>query len=289
MCFDDDGAVTGAPADPLILVVDDDPLNRTVMSAILQKLGYRFHLATNGREAIEAVFRDDYAAVLMDCLMPEIDGYEATGMIRRHEAEHPGTGSRPHLPIIAVTAVAIHGARERCLDAGMDDYLSKPVIVQSVVDVLDRWVGNPHAQAAGTVAAADEAEPPVDEVIDQLALDALRELDPEAGDALVAEMVHDFAAEVLPRMRGLHVAAACGDMQTLLHDLHFVAGCASIVGATRVERLARSLEIKGAMDLLDGPRGAVVLAAQLEEEVLRARQALDSIVAASGAAAGASA
>lgn len=266
--------------DPLILVVDDDPLNRTVMSAILQKVGYRFHLATNGREAIEAVFRDDYSAVLMDCLMPEIDGYEATAMIRQHEREHLGTDSRQHLPIIAVTAVAIQGARERCIEAGMDDYLSKPVVMQSVVDLLNRWVRNPRTEAAWTTPTPELHGLTADDVIDPLALEALRELDPESGDALIAEMVHDFGAEVLPRMRGLHVAAARGELHILRRDLHFVAGCASIVGAMRVERLARSFEAEGALEQLDGPRGCIALATQVEDEVQRARSVLESIVAA---------
>jgi CheY-like chemotaxis protein len=219
--------------------------------------------------------------------MPEIDGYEATGMIRRHEQEHAGPSGRTHLPIIAVTAVAIQGARERCLEAGMDDYLSKPVIVQSVVDVLNRWVGRATVDAAWDTVPADATAifdvPSLsdEDVVDRAALDALRELDSEAGDALVAEMIQDFAAEVVPRMRGLHVAAACGDAQAVLQDLHFVAGCASIVGAVRVERLARSLEAKGPLDVLGGPHGAMALAAQLEEEVLRARSVLESIVAAS--------
>src|SRR5215211_2950169 len=106
-----------APLGQLVLIVDDDPLNRTVMSAMLHKLRYRFDLATNGREAVEAVCRERYSAVLMDCLMPEMDGYEATAAIRRLEREGRCQGGRRHLPIIAVTAVAIKGARERCIAA----------------------------------------------------------------------------------------------------------------------------------------------------------------------------
>jgi CheY-like chemotaxis protein/HPt (histidine-containing phosphotransfer) domain-containing protein len=269
----------GTSNDPLVLVVDDDPLNRTVMSAILQKAGYRFHLATNGREAIEAVFRDAYAAVLMDCLMPEIDGYEATAMIRQHEREHLGTDPGRHLPIIAVTAVAIPGARERCIEAGMDDYLSKPVAMRRVVDLLNHWVRNQGTDVAQTAPTPDAPGLTAEEVVDSVALDAIRELDPESGDALIAELVHDFEAEVLPRMRGLHGAAARGDLQTMRRDLHFVAGCASILGAMRVERLARSYEAESALERLDGPRGCLVLATQVEDEVLRARSVLESIVA----------
>ena len=275
----DAGAAPGTSEGPLVLVVDDDPLNRTVMSAMLQKAGYQFHLATNGREAIEAVLRDSYSAVLMDCLMPEMDGYEATAVIRQHERESQGSCAQRRLPIIAVTAVAIQGARERCIKAGMDDYLSKPVVVQSVISLLDRWVASAGADVSWCPTLMPEPGASDDETIDRNALVALRQFDPEHGDALIVEMIADFATEVTPRLHSLHEAAARGDQPAMLQDLHFIGGCASIVGATRVERLARALEAGGGFDGLSGSGGAVALVVQLEEEVLRAWSALEAITA----------
>ena len=104
-------------------MVEDNPTNQDVAVAILNKLGYRADLAANGVEALAALREADYDVVLMDCEMPEMDGYEATRRIRE-----PGTGTRnPQIPIIALTADAISGDREKCLQAGMNDYLAKPI------------------------------------------------------------------------------------------------------------------------------------------------------------------
>ena len=265
---------------PLILVVDDDKLNRVVMSAVLRQLGYRFTLATNGREAVEAVRRERYAAVLMDCLMPEMDGYEATATIRRHERLHPSSdGAHRHVPIIAVTAVAIQGARERCISAGMDDYVTKPVVLQSVAGVLERWLAGPAADATWApelAAAQGESE---DDAIDGEALDALRQLDPAAGETLIAEVVHDFSVEVPPSFDLLRAAVVAGDAKSVVQQLHFIAGCASIVGATHVERLARSLESAQPHDAPAMLQRAAALVDDLEEAFVRARVTLESIVA----------
>jgi two-component system, sensor histidine kinase and response regulator len=270
------------PSGPLVLIVDDGPLNRTVMGAMLQKLRYRFDLATNGREAVEAVCRERYAAVLMDCLMPEMDGYQATAAIRKLEREGRCTGDQRHLPIIAVTAVAIKGARERCMAAGMDDYLSKPVTIPGIATLLERWTACDDATAPWSPPHESVSDQPEEDAIDRAALDAVRELDTEGGDVLVAQMIGDFRAEVSPRMPRVQAAAAEGDIRTLLGDLHFIAGCASIVGATRVERLARSLEAEGAFGGAGGQAGAVALAARLCEEVQRAERALASMAASAG-------
>jgi two-component system, sensor histidine kinase and response regulator len=117
------------------LIVEDNAANLKVAVRMVERLGYRADVAGNGSEALNALGQVRYDAVLMDCQMPEMDGYEATREIRR--GEHDGR----HLPIIAMTASAMAGDRERCLAAGMDDYISKPVKLHIVAAVLERWLG----------------------------------------------------------------------------------------------------------------------------------------------------
>ena len=120
-----------------ILLVEDNPVNQKVALMLLQRRGYQTQLAENGRAAVEAFAHARFAAVLMDMQMPVMDGIEATREIRRLE----GLMQLPATPIIAMTANAMEGDRERCLEAGMDDYLSKPIRAEQLQALLQRWVG----------------------------------------------------------------------------------------------------------------------------------------------------
>jgi CheY-like chemotaxis protein len=119
-----------------VLVAEDNAINRTVAVKMLERAGVRTAVAQDGQEAVEMVARERYSAVLMDCQMPRLDGYGATAEIRRLE------GSTRHTPIIAMTAHAMEGDRERCMQAGMDDYLAKPVTPPNIRSMVDRWVTN---------------------------------------------------------------------------------------------------------------------------------------------------
>lgn len=126
---------------PLVLVVEDNPVNQKVAANMLEKLGYRVNVAADGREAVDSLARIPYALVFMDCQMPEMDGLEATRIIRSREGSLRQAGNNsPHLPIIAMTANAMQADRDRCLAAGMDDFLSKPVAKKALEIVLTRWL-----------------------------------------------------------------------------------------------------------------------------------------------------
>jgi len=127
-----------------ILLVEDNPVNTYAAKIMLEHLGYAVTAKTNGKEAVEAVFETPFDIVLMDCWMPEIDGFAATLEIRRREREH-GT-DRP-LPIIALTAHAMKEDREHCLASGMDDYLSKPIDLTRLSANLQRWLAPTHEPA----------------------------------------------------------------------------------------------------------------------------------------------
>jgi CheY-like chemotaxis protein len=120
-----------------VLEAEDNPVNQQVARRLLARLGCAVDVVATGREALEASAEREYAAILMDCQMPELDGYEATARIRARE----GTGR--HIPIIALTASAMPEDRERCLAAGMTGYISKPVRLDELKKVLDRWLLRP--------------------------------------------------------------------------------------------------------------------------------------------------
>jgi CheY-like chemotaxis protein len=124
------------PARPAgrVLLVDDSEVNQVVAKAMLEQLGCKVDVLSNGSDAVLAAGTCHYDAILMDCLMPEMDGYEATARIRRSE------GSARHTTIVAVTASALNGDREKCLAAGMDDYISKPLSPNILATVLGRWI-----------------------------------------------------------------------------------------------------------------------------------------------------
>jgi CheY-like chemotaxis protein len=120
-----------------VLIAEDNPVNQRVARLQVERLGFQADVVDNGRDALDALTDLAYALVLMDCQMPEMDGYAATRELRRREA-----GMR-HLPVIAMTANAFSTDREVCLAAGMDDYVSKPVNLRSLAEILDRWAGAP--------------------------------------------------------------------------------------------------------------------------------------------------
>jgi two-component system, sensor histidine kinase and response regulator len=130
---------------PRILVVEDNPVNQKVAANMIEKLGYRVNVAANGREAVESLSRIPYDLVFMDSQMPEMDGFEATRVIRNQEESLRQTCDRPpHVPIIAMTANAMQEDRDRCQAAGMDDFLSKPITSNSLAAVLNRWLPHTH-------------------------------------------------------------------------------------------------------------------------------------------------
>jgi two-component system sensor histidine kinase/response regulator len=201
---------------PSILVVEDTPVNQTVARRMLARLGYRVDLARDGNEAIAAVSARSFAAVLMDCQMPVLDGYEATREIRRREAGGPRT------PIIAMTASSMAGDRERCLAAGMDDYLSKPLRPRQLEAALDRWAPRP---AAGVV-------------IDEAILAGLDALDAAAFDELKTMYLEEAGAG----LAALRSAVENEDADAIARSAHRLRGSSSTLGAVMVANLAGDLE-----------------------------------------------
>ena len=224
-----------------ILVVEDNAINQTVAAGTLTKLGYRFDLAGNGLEALDALAGKEYSAVLMDCQMPEMDGFQATEEIRRREADGRRT------PIIAMTASAMEGDRERCLASGMDDYLAKPVRFEEVAAKLRRWVGG-----AGD-ALPEKLGAPETGVLDEEQLETLREVSTATGNAdLLRRLVDEFTGNAIARMEQLRDAVSRSDAPLLESAAHGLKGSSSTMGAARVAAACAVLESAGRKGELDG-------------------------------------
>jgi two-component system sensor histidine kinase/response regulator len=208
-----------------ILVAEDNPVNQRVAARTLEQLGYLVDLADDGTAAVEAVAATAYAAVLMDCQMPGMDGYAATAAIRERE------GAGRHTPVIAMTASAMAGDRERCLAAGMDDYISKPVRHEQLRAILAQWV-----PTDTQVKVEDDA------ALDPGVVAGLRQLAEAAGGEVLDELAELFAADTPQRLATLRQAAADGDADALAEAAHSLRGSAANLGATAMVRLCQQLE-----------------------------------------------
>jgi two-component system sensor histidine kinase/response regulator len=124
-----------------VLVAEDNAVNQLLVRRMFEKLGIRIDLAANGREAVQMATDFEYDIIFMDCSMPELDGYEATAVLRER-------GRRRHIPIVAITANAMSEDRARCLEAGMDDHLTKPVRIEDIRSALKRWVIEPEERSS---------------------------------------------------------------------------------------------------------------------------------------------
>ncbi len=250
-----------------ILVAEDNAVNQRVAVRMLERLGYRADVAANGLEAVEALSRIPYAAVLMDVQMPEMNGYEATAEIRRKEEGRPRQTS-----IIAMTANAMQGDREEALSAGMDDYVPKPVKLEDLEAVLKRWVSEerePEEQEA-TVPEADEGpvEGDTEAPLDRSVLAGLRELQEEGEPDILEELIGLFLTDVPPQLSALREAVEAGDAQSVERIAHTLKSSCGNMGAVRMAALCTELEgIGRSKDLAAVP----VRISRLEEGFERVR------------------
>ena len=248
-----------------ILVAEDNIVNQKVAACQLEKLGYRTDVVANGREAVDAVARVSYALVLMDCQMPELDGLEATAMIRKRE----GQQASPRLPIIAMTANAMQGDREKCLAAGMDDYLSKPVKLEHLKAMLARWIPGRSTPDEQKKPVLSEIREPVHECVDPATLADLRQLDISCG--LLSTLITQFLKDVPNRLATLQDALQQGDAGALAQVAHELNGASGNLGVRRMRQLCVELQALGkAKDLTQ----AGDLLAQLVNEFELVRQRL---------------
>jgi len=237
-----------SPQQVRILLAEDNPVNQRVVIKQLNKLGYSADCVTNGLEVLSALQRAPYDIIIMDCQMPEMDGYEVTRRIRRG-----GSDSYIHLRsapyVIALTANALPGDRERCAAAGMNDYLTKPLHLRDLETALTRALFKIHpapGEASTTpvapVAATSTSAGASLEVLDRAIIDGLCELrEPDQPDPL-AELIELFLRDARPRLAGMEQAAAAGDWAKLSAAAHTLKGSASNLGARQLAAGCAALE-----------------------------------------------
>jgi signal transduction histidine kinase/CheY-like chemotaxis protein/HPt (histidine-containing phosphotransfer) domain-containing protein len=250
-----------------VLIVDDGMSNREVLSGMLEHLGYESEQAENGEQAVQMACKHRYRAVLMDCQMPRVDGYTATGRIRAFERENGKDG----VPIIAVTAHALAGEREKVLAAGMDDYLTKPVRLGALAEALARWCRVPTP-----LVPANDAREPSDEqdhaaragALDLEILDELRRLSVSRKPSFLSEMIERYLLDTEELVRAMH--ATKSDPAALSALAHRLKGASVALGARSLAGLCGELESRAARD------ADVVssLLSEIERELTRVRTAL---------------
>ncbi|MBC8101494.1 MAG: PAS domain S-box protein [Cytophagales bacterium] len=241
------GPETGAlPVRARVLVAEDNPVNQRLVVRLLEKRGCRVDVAGNGIEAVEAVERLPYDLVLMDCQMPEMDGYEAAAKIRLWESSRggssdnrPGSAGFPRVPIVALTANAMAEDRERCLAVGMDDYLSKPLQPAKLDRILERWCLAVGASCRPSVPT--KALPPTG-TIDGEALAQLRALMTEGDPAGFSELVAAFRGDGRGRMETLRGAVRGGDAAAIRSAAHALKGSSANMGARALPALCGKIE-----------------------------------------------
>jgi CheY-like chemotaxis protein len=241
---------------------------------MIESLGHRVDLAVNGQEAIDAMTRTRYDAILMDCNMPIMDGYEATRSIRTLE------GSERHTPIVAMTADAMVGDRDRSLAAGMDDYLPKPVRLADLAAVLERCIGTDDDLGPSGVrihAAGDGSSPSEPGVLDVAMVAGLQELDRAHGG--LAHVAETFISDSTTRLGALHRGIRDTDNQLVADTCHSLKGSSANMGASAMAQLCADLAV--AADDLGIPGGRDILD-RLEIEFARVRPALVAAFPATG-------
>jgi PAS domain S-box-containing protein len=251
-----------------VLLAEDNRVNRMFAGEILRQAGMECHAVENGRQALESIQEERFDLILMDCQMPEMDGFDATRRIRELERNGQLAG---HLPVIALTANAIKGDRERCVEAGMDDYLSKPFEPQALFKVMAPFLASkkktPGQSPTGELPPAPSPEGP---------LPACPAVPPIDGDALLArclgnlelaaDLLSDFAGDLAPRVEKIARHARQRNARAAAESAHALKGAAGTMGAEAVRTLAAGIEAAGG----DGDLArAALLADELRGEVQR--------------------
>ena len=236
---------TDAPVLGRLLLAEDNAINQKVAVAMLSGAGYRVDTVLDGRAAVQAAAAHHYDAILMDCQMPEMNGYEATAAIRARE------GPDRHTPIIAMTAGARRQDRDRCLAEGMDAYVSKPVSKEALLALIARWL--PRGERAAVPLRAGRRS--TDPVIDSAVFDELRAADDPGQSTFLVEIVEQFVTDATAGLALLRAALASNDVDAVGRLAHSLKGSSGQLGGVRLASSCSRLETAAADGRLDEAGG----------------------------------
>jgi CheY-like chemotaxis protein/HPt (histidine-containing phosphotransfer) domain-containing protein len=249
-----------------ILLVEDSAPNRLVATAILSKAGYRVEAVENGLQAVRAVKQNRYGLVLMDIAMPEMDGLEATRTIRALE------GDSERVPIVAMTAGAFDEDRQRCFEAGMNDFVSKPVVRADLLKAVERWLEGAAESQTRRIRIAGAGTALLDDKV-------LHQLEEDVSADLLPGMVKAFIAEVRRRLPDIESAVEDGDMKSAASEAHALKGASGTFGASVLRAAALELEqaaIEGRADVLGARLSSLLGASRDTLEVMERRLEIES-------------
>ncbi|TMH71889.1 MAG: response regulator [Betaproteobacteria bacterium] len=221
-----------------ILLVEDNLINQQVALGILQIQGYSVTVVSDGREALEAHAQGDFDLILMDCHMPEMDGYEATREIRRRERLSSGK----RIPIVALTANAMARDREECLNAGMDDHLSKPFNMLVLQEMLARWLAPTESKQTEAAELAAQATAKAAEVLDRQMLDQLSKVVTNGKPELLSRVIKLYLVESPKLIQQLQQAGMEDNAPQIASCAHALKSCSANVGATLLSRYCTDIE-----------------------------------------------
>ena len=255
-----------------ILLAEDGAVNRKVAVSLLEKRGHIVTAVENGKLAVDAVREGKFDLVLMDVQMPALDGFEATAEIRNL---HSATGE--HLPIIAMTAHAMKGDRERCLDAGMDDYVSKPFRPQELFAVVEKVKPAEVSEASVQSAPQPTSDATATNTNTSPPFDHERSLENVGGSGeLLYEMIDLFAVEGPRQLAEIDSAFASGDSRAVMRAAHTLKGSVALFAATAATQAAKRIEYLGRDEKLEDYPAAMEDLRRLVAELLHALESLKS-------------
>lgn len=262
-------ALPGSPgkALPCILLAEDNPANLKLATLQLQKLGYRVEQASSGRQAVELLMQasQKYSLVLMDCQMSDVDGFSATRIVRKAELD-----TSRHIPIVAMTASALPGDREKCLAAGMDDYLTKPIHLEHLSGVINRWLG---MSARPVPPPVLEPAPSLPHPLDTAALESIRALQMDGQPDFLTELIDIYLRDSVRHMESIRTSLAEDNLEALRRSSHSLRGASTNMGAHALAAFLNQIEKQAAFGFIED---AADLMANIEDEYRRVIEALEA-------------